>query len=86
MLIAPDAHPFGCRDLIAHQGQQGGHDQRGPETSVSEHSRGNEVDCTLTPARSLDQQQPLAAAHQGINRLPLSVSEFGLVVGEQAPQ
>ena len=55
-------------------------------SSANTRRRGDKVDGALAPPGSLHQQQPLSTVHQGVNGLPLSVAEIGILVGKLAPE
>ena len=58
----PHAHALGGLDLVAHEGEQGRHEQGGSAATVAEHAGGDEVHRALAPTRPLHQQHPLALA------------------------
>ena len=81
-----EAEAIGCLDLIAHQCQKRRDDERRAAPDISQHPRGNEVDSTLTPPRSLDDQQAVPLVYQRVNRLPLPFSEQSDSVVKGGPE
>ena len=81
-----DPEPVGRLELVAHQGQQGRHEQGGSETFAPQEVGSEEVDGALAPARSLDEQDPLAVADEGGDRLALPRSERGEWILREAPE
>jgi hypothetical protein len=61
----PDDDPFGFGDLIAHQRQQGRHQEGRARPTVTEQPGGQEVHGGLPPAGSLDHHCPAALDDQG---------------------
>ena len=59
----PDPHPRGRRDLIAHQCQQRGDQDRRPAALFAKELGRDEIDRALSPTRLLHHQQPTAALH-----------------------
>ena len=78
MVERPDAQPLRRHDLVAHQRQQGGDDQRRPGPPVAQDAGGDEVDRALPPAGALDHQQLPPVVHQRVDRFPLAVPEVGV--------
>lgn len=80
----PDAGALGGGDLVAHQRQQRGDDDRGALAELPEQRGGDEVDGRLAPPRALDDQDPAALDHQGLDRRPLVVTQPRVLPRERA--
>ena len=82
----PDAGALGRGDLVAHQGEQGRDDDRRPGPLGAAQRGGDEVDRGLAPPGALDDEHPLARAHERLDRLELALAEVGVVAADEAPQ
>ena len=72
-----DSDVLSLFNLIPHQRDERRHDDNQSILAVlSQQSGRQEVQDTLPPSRSLDDQQPLAAVYNGIDRFPLVFSEI----------
>ena len=72
-----DPHSFCRTDLIAHQGEQGGHEKRRPAPRLAEEFCGDEVDEALPPSGFLNNQEPSMAFDDMADRLLLPVPKRG---------
>ena len=62
-------------DLVAHQGEQRGDDERRPVARLAPDARGDPVDEALAPARALHDERARAVADDRLDRLALTVAE-----------
>src|SRR5699024_8345566 len=78
--------PLGRRDLVAHQGEEGGDDEgrAGPLRPLQ--PGGDEVDGGLAPPGALDDEDAGAAADEGLDRLELPVAEGDVVATDELAQ
>ncbi len=83
---APQPEPAGGEDLVAHQRQQRGDEQRRPEPLLAQDAGGDEVHGALAPPGPLHDEHPLAPDAQRLDRLPLPVAELGGRIARQRPQ
>jgi hypothetical protein len=82
------AHPGSFRhlDLVAHQGEQRRHEDRGTGAVVAEQPGGDEIDSRLPPPGALHEQDPPALRDDGVDRLALSGAERRLRARDQAEE
>ncbi len=69
------ARPGGGRDLVPHEREQRGDDQRGPRAAGTQQEGGHEVHGGLAPAGALHHQGAAAVGHERLDRLELPVLE-----------
>ena len=73
--LSPHAHALGRRDLVAHEGQQWGNQQRRPLAFLAQQLRGDEIDEALAPSRLLHDQESAAAFDDVADRVFLVVAK-----------
>ncbi len=73
--VRTDPEPLRRGDLVAHEGQQGRHDQRGSGVALAQQRRRDEVDGGLAPAGALDAQHAGAVLDEVGDRLELVLAE-----------
>jgi hypothetical protein len=78
----PHAHALGGGDLVAHQGQQGRHDQRRAGAAIAQEARGDEVDRRLAEAGPLHDERPAARVDHGLDRRRLVGTQPRVGAGE----
>ena len=71
----PQPQPLGRRDLVPHQGEQRGHQQRRPGSGLTQQLGGDKIDEALAPPGLLHHQQPPAALDDMADRVLLPVPE-----------
>jgi hypothetical protein len=62
--LRSDTHPRRRLDLVPHEGEEGGDQQRGATASVAQQPGGDEVDGALAPTGPLDDEDPLPPSSQ----------------------
>ena len=72
-----DPGPRGCRDLVAHEGEQRRNQDGGPGTLTAKQQRRDEVHGGLAPAGALHHEGPAPPLDEGFDGLVLSVVEVG---------
>ena len=82
----PDARPLGGGHLIAHQGQQRRHQQRGTRSALTQQQRGDEVDRRLSPPGALHHQRTAVIVDQRLDGLELAIVEHRAVDPGEALQ
>ena len=81
-----DAGPLGCRDLVTHEGEQGGDDDRGTGPAGPQERGGHEVHGRLAPAGALDHECAPVLAHESVDRGPLVVPQRDVVTPDEPAQ
>ena len=76
--LGAHADARGHLDLVAHQRQQGRHEQRGTGALLAQQLRGDEVDGGLAPPGALDEEDAASVAGDGLDRLELPGPEGGV--------
>src|ERR1035437_9872057 len=74
-----DARPFCGRDLVPHEGQEGGDDDGWSGSASTEERRGDEVHGRLAPAGPLDDQRPSVSDDEGIDCIPRVLPQTGVI-------
>ncbi len=67
----------GCGDLVAHEREERGDEERGAETLLPEEQGGDEVDGRLAPSGALHDEGSGAILHEGLDGLELAIVEVG---------
>ena len=81
-----DPEPLGCGDLVAHQRQQRGHDQRGAGAALAQQRGRDEVHGRLAPPGALHAQHAAAVVDQVAHGLELMRAERRLWARQLAQQ
>ena len=79
-------HAPGGGDLVAHEGQEGAHEQGRPRAGLPQQLGGHEVDRALAPARALHHQHPAPVHHERPDGLGLVGPQARARAGQRAQQ